>query len=148
MRRRTHAGAAILMLLATSLSGCMFLPSEEATEEAVENPYPSIWERHTLDWQMEDSMSFLLNPGPYQALEVAEAYIEVDTSDVWETGPSQSTVHLSYWLPNNTLDGEQVPVIAIISPYFDYGAQGSESSPTNVVSAGRGEFIFQNFDIF
>ena len=38
-----------------------------------------------------------------------------------------------------------MPVIAIISPYFDYGAQGSESSPTNVVSAGRGEFIFQNF---
>lgn len=145
MRRRTYAGAAVLLLLTMSLSGCVFWVDEEPSTPIEDSPYTSIWERHTLEWQMDDSMSFLLNPGPYQALEVAEAYIEVDTSDVWETGPSQSTVHLSYWLPNNTLDGEQVPVIAIISPYFDYGAQGSESSPTNVVSAGRGEFIFQNF---
>ena len=145
MRRRTHAGAAVLMLLAMSLSGCMFWGSEEATEEVVENPYPSIWERYTLEWQTNDTMSYLLEAGPYHALDVEEAFIEVDTSDVWETGPSQSTVHLSYWLPNNTLDGEQVPVIAIISPYYDYGPQGSESSPTNVVSAGRGEFIFRNF---
>ena len=145
MRRRTYAGAAVLLLLTMSLSGCVFWADEESPTPIEDSPYTSIWERHTLEWQMDDSMSFLLNPGPYQALEVAEAYIEVDTSDVWETGPSQSTVHLSYWLPNNTLDGDQVPVIAIISPYFDYGAQGSESSPTNVVSAGRGEFIFQNF---
>ena len=145
MSRRTFVGAAVLLLLTMSLSGCVFWSDEEPSTPIESSPYTSIWERHTLEWQMDDSMSFLLNPGPYQALEVAEAYIEVDTSDVWETGPSQSTVHLSYWLPNNTLDGEQVPVIAIISPYFDYGAQGSESSPTNVVSAGRGEFIFQNF---
>ena len=124
MRRRTHAGAAVLMLLAMSLSGCMFWGSDEATEEVVENPYPSIWERYTLEWQTNDTMSYLLEAGPYHALDVEEAFIEVDTSDVWETGPSQSTVHLSYWLPNNTLDGEQVPVIAIISPYYDYGAQG------------------------
>ena len=144
MRRRAHAAAAVLMLLATSLSGCMFWPGE-ATEEIVENTYPSIWERYTLEWQTNDTMSYLLEEGPYHALDVEEAFIEVDTSDVWETGPSQSTVHLSYWLPNNTLEGEQVPVIAIISPYFDYGPQGSESSPTNVVSAGRGDFIFRNF---
>ena len=96
MRRRTHAGAAVLMLLAMSLSGCMFWGSEEATEEVVENPYPSIWERYTLEWQTNDTMSYLLEAGPYHALDVEEAFIEVDTSDVWETGPSQSTVHLSY----------------------------------------------------
>ena len=145
MRRHAQAGAAILMLLVTSLSGCMFWGSEEATDQVVENPYPSIWERYTLEWQTNDTMSYLLESGPYHALDVEEAFIEVDTSDVWETGPSQSTVHLSYWLPNNTQEGEQVPVIAIISPYFDYGTQGDESSPTNVVSAGRGEFLFRNF---
>ena len=82
----------------------MFWGSEEATEKVVENPYPSIWERHTLEWQTNDTMSYLLESGPYHALDVEEAFIEVDTSDVWETGPSQSTVHLSYWLPNNTLE--------------------------------------------
>ena len=106
MRRRTRAIATVLMLLAMSLSGCMFWASEEAPEVVEENPYPSIWERHTLEWQTNDTMSYLLEPGPYHALDVQEAFIEVDTSDVWETGPAQSTVHLSYWLPNNTLEGE------------------------------------------
>ena len=68
-----------------------------------------------------------------------------DTSEVWDVGPDQSTVHLSYWLPSNTLEGETVPVIAVVSPYFSYGQPGDESTQTNVVSAGRGEFIYQNF---
>ena len=33
----------------------------------------------------------------------------------------------------------------MVSPYFDYGQPGSASSPTNVVGAGRGEFIYDNF---
>ena len=37
---------------------------------------------------------------------------------------------------------EQVPVIAVIS---SYGTQGDESTPINIVSVGRGEFIFENF---
>ena len=87
----------------------------------------------------------VLEQGPYSALDVQEAFIEVDTSDIWETGPPTSNTHLSYWLPNNTLTGEKVPVIAIISPYYSYGQLGSESGATNVVAAGRGEFIFDNY---
>ena len=89
--------------------------------------------------------SLVLEPGPYTSLPVQETLIPVDTSSVWETGPSSAEVHLSYWLPNNTEIGDKVPVIAVISPYFSYGTQGSESTPTNVVGAGRGEFIFENF---
>ena len=107
--------------------------------------YPSIWDRHTLEWQTNGTMSYLLEAGPHTALEVQEAFIEVDTSEVWDVGPDQSTVHLSYWLPSNTLEGETVPVIAVVSPYFSYGQPGDESTQTNVVSAGRGEFIYQNF---
>ena len=69
----------------------------------------------------------------------------MDTSEVWELGPSVSSIHLSYWLPNNTIAGERVPVIAVISPYFSYGQPGDESGGTNVVGSGRGEFIFENF---
>ena len=86
-----------------------------------------------------------LEVGPYSAMEVQEARITVDTSGVWESGPESSEVHLSYWLPNNTIEGDKVPVIAVISPYFSYGPQGSESTPTNVIGAARGEFIFDNF---
>ena len=79
-----------------------------------------------------------LEPGPHYALDVQSAFIHVDTSEVWETGPAESQVHLSYWLPSNTQDGEKVPVIAVISSYYSFGQPGSESGATDVVGSGRG----------
>ena len=132
------------LVLTTSLSGCF--GSDESSNSGDEDAnYPDIYSRHTLDWNWSDSYSYVLEPGPYVALEVQEALIEVDTSDIWETGPPTSNVHLSYWLPSNTQEGDQVPVIAVISPYFSYGQPGDESGATNVVGGGRGEFIFDNF---
>ena len=82
--------------------------------------YPNLFDRHELEWNMSGTHSYLLKEGAYESLEVQEAFINVDTSSVWETGPSDAVVHLSYWLPSNTLDAEKVPVIAIVT-YFDYG---------------------------
>ena len=135
----------VAVFLSALLSGCIFSDEPKAQSDMDQTQYPSIWDRHTMEWDTSGSYSLLLEPGPHSALEVQEAFIDVDTSEVWETGPAQSTVHLSYWLPSNTLEGDKVPVIAVISPYFSYGTQGSESSPTNVVGAARGEFIFENF---
>ena len=136
----------VTIFLAALLSGCIFSDEPETQSDMGETQYPSIWDRHTLEWDTSGSYSLLLDPGPHSALEVQEAFIEVDTSEVWETGPSQSTVHLSYWLPSNTLDGDKVPVIAVISPYFSYGTQGSESVPTTTISEWRrGDFISENF---
>ncbi len=138
----TAKGMSLLFILA-AFSGC--LGSEEPPSQESPDSYPSIWDRHTLEWNTTGTYSLVLEPGPYVALDVQETLIPVDTSSVWETGPSSAEVHLSYWLPNNTEIGDKVPVIAIISPYFSYGPQGSESTPTNVIGAGRGEFIFENF---
>ena len=135
----------VTIFLSSLLSGCIFSDDPETQSDMGETLYPSIWDRHTLEWDTSGSYSLLLEPGPHSALGVQEAFIDVDTSEVWETGPAQSTVHLSYWLPSNTLVGDKVPVIAVISPYFSYGTQGSESTATNVVGAARGEFIFENF---
>ena len=132
-----------MLLVASLFSGCITPVEQEDPVES--NPYPALEDRHELTWSTNGTYSLVLEPGPYQALEVQEATFEVDTSSVWETGPSSANVHLSYWLPNNTEMGVQVPVIAVISPYFSYGPQGAESGATNVVGAGRGEFIFQNF---
>ena len=143
MGRRTHAGSIVLLLILTTLSGCF--GAEESIPEEVELYYPDLYERHTLDWNTSYTHSFLLNPGPHYALDVQETTIEVDTTGVWEGGPNSAEVHLSYWLPSNTEQGEQVPIIAVVSPYFSYGQPGSESSPTNVVGGGRGEFIYDNF---
>tara|TARA_B100000965_G_scaffold376576_1_gene369995 strand:- start:632 stop:2431 length:1800 start_codon:yes stop_codon:yes gene_type:complete len=138
----TAQGMSLLFILA-AFSGC--LGSEELPSQESPDFYPSIWDRHTLEWNTTGTYSLVLEPGPYVALDVQETLIPVDTSSVWETGPSSAEVHLSYWLPNNTEIGDKVPVIAVISPYFSYGPQGSESTPTNVIGAGRGEFIFENF---
>lgn len=133
-----------LLVLLGPLSGC--IGSDSSSTVSSESPdYPSEWNRHTLNWNWTDSYSYVLEPGPYTALEVQEATFEVDTSDVWETGPATSNVHLSYWLPSNTELGEKVPVIAVVSPYFSFGQPGDESGATYVVGAGRGEFIYDNY---
>ena len=144
MQSRLRALSLALIILTVSMSGCLS-SKENSSTEGEETPYVSIFDRYTIDWKDNHTFSYTLETGPYYPLEVEEAYIDVDTSDIWETGPATSQVHLSYWLPSNTLEGEQVPVIAIISPYFSYGTQGDESPATDVVGAGRGEFIFENF---
>ena len=144
MQSRLRALSLALIILTVSMSGCLS-SRENPSTGAEETPYISIFDRHTIDWKDNHTFSYTLEEGSYYPLEVEEAFIDVDTSDIWETGPATSQVHLSYWLPSNTLEGEQVPVIAIISPYFSYGAQGDESPATDVVGAGRGEFIFENF---
>ena len=140
---RGHAAALALLVLCVSLSGCMANPAGEET--IVVDERLRLQDRHLVEWNWTGSYSRVLKEGPYTPLPVQEALIEVDTSDIWETGPPTSEVHLSYWLPSNTEAGVQVPVIAVVSPYYSYGPQGSESSPTNVVSPGRGEFIFDNY---
>ena len=143
-RRSGLALFLVSMMLSMTLSGC-FGNSNPTLEEPTSEQYPDIYDRHTLEWNWTGSYSRVLEDGPHQPLPVQEVTIEVDTSGTWEGGPNTAEVHLSYWLPSNTEDGEQVPVIAVVSPYFDYGSPGSQSSPTNVVSAGRGEFIYDNF---
>ena len=133
----------MLIVMMSSFAGC--LDSFTSNDSNDSGFYPDLKQRHQLDWNMTHTYSRVLEDGPHYALDVQEAFIEVDTSDVWETGPSESEVHLSYWLPSNTLDGEKVPVIAVVSPYYSYGQPTDESSDTTVVSAGRGEFIFENF---
>ena len=140
---RGHAVVLALLVLCVPLSGCLSDPAGD--NPAVADDRLRLEDRHLVEWNWTGSYSRVLEDGPYTALPVQEALIEVDTSDIWETGPPTSEVHLSYWLPSNVEAGEQVPVIAVISPYYSYGPQGSESSATNVVSPGRGEFIFDNY---
>ncbi|MDA8622971.1 CocE/NonD family hydrolase [Candidatus Poseidoniales archaeon] len=143
--RTIKATLLVALLLNVLLAGCFGSPETISKDAEPSSNYPGIYERHTLEWNWTGSYSRVLEDGPHEPLSVQEATIDVDTSGTWEGGPNTAEVHLSYWLPSNTELGDQVPVIAVISPYFSYGQQGSESSPTNVVSAGRGEFIYDNF---
>ena len=141
MRRRLATFMMAGLFLAIPLAGC-FGPTPDELNEEETSFYPSIFDRHTLDWNTSHTHSYVLEFGPHTPLGVQEATIDIDTSGVWEGGPNSATVHLSYWLPSNTEVGEKVPVVAIVSPYFSYGQPGSESNPTNIIGAGRGEFLF------
>ena len=143
MRRRLATFMMAGLFLAIPLAGCFGATPGELNEEET-SFYPSIFDRHTLDWNTSHTHSYVFEFGPHTPLEVQEATIDVDTSGVWEGGPNSATVHLSYWLPSNTEVGEKVPVVAIVSPYFSYGQPGSESNPTNIIGAGRGEFLFDS----
>ncbi|MBI19082.1 MAG: hypothetical protein CMB73_00715 [Euryarchaeota archaeon] len=145
MRARLSAFCIVLLMLLLPLSGCLGNDTVPDAQESNTSPYPDINERADLEWNWTGEYAMVLEPGPHYALDVQSAFIDVDTSEVWETGPAESQVHLSYWLPSNTQDGEKVPVIAVISPYYSFGQPGSESGATDVVGSGRGEFIYDNF---
>jgi len=140
---RASVALVVTLILTLPFAGCFGEKENEDSEEV--GLYPAIWDRHLLEWNTSGTHSILLESGPNHALDVQEATIDVDTSAVWESGPAASEVHLSYWLPSNTQEGELVPVIAIVSPYFSFGQPSSESGATNIVGSGRGEFIFDNF---
>ena len=114
MGRRSAALSLVILLLAGTLSGCIFSQEEGRSPAPDETQYPSIWDRHSLQWETSGTYSLVLDPGPYEALEVQEAMVSVDTSSVWETGPSTSEVHISYWLPNNTEEGDREPEVEIV----------------------------------
>ena len=83
-----------LLMVMSSVSGCLSGAVGDGSVDG-EVTYPSIWDRHTLEWQTNGTMSYLLEPGPHTALEVQEAFIEVDTSEVWDVGPDQlSLIHI------------------------------------------------------
>ena len=104
MGRYIYAFAISVIIATSSISGCILTTKQVPVDESLEIIYPSIYDRQNLQFQNNHTFSYTLEKGKYHALEVQETYIQVDTSEIWETGPETADVHLSYWLPNNTLD--------------------------------------------
>ena len=102
MRARLSAFCIVLLMLLLPLSGCLGNDTVPDAQESNTSPYPDINERAHLEWNWTGEYAMVLEPGPHYALDVQSAFIDVDTSEVWETGPAESQVHLSYWLPSNT----------------------------------------------
>ena len=130
-REQAFTIATVLVFLSSSILVYLSVNEDEVLPNNQSYFYPDLFDRHKFEWNMNGTHSYVLEEGPYEALDVQEAFINVDTSSVWETGPSDAIVHLSYWLPSNTMDAEKVPVIAVVSPYYDYGGpDGGASTPT------------------
>ncbi|MEC7239529.1 MAG: hypothetical protein VXV81_05205, partial [Candidatus Thermoplasmatota archaeon] len=64
----------IVMFLTLPLSGCLSSTSE-ITESESSSLYPDIYDRYNLQWDWNGSYAMVLEPGPYEALDVQEATI-------------------------------------------------------------------------
>ncbi|RJU80053.1 MAG: CocE/NonD family hydrolase [Candidatus Poseidoniales archaeon] len=107
--------------------------------------------RHTMELPMDTLRAQLPVNGTYEALPYTEHFIEVELpaseQDVGFPGPA--LMHIALWLPN-VPEGEKIPVIMTIHPYYDFGGEGmpgvgDDSSPNTVPDGGVGKWVYDTF---
>ena len=104
-------------------------------------------DRHKLDLNLTSWRSQLPEKGPYSVLEMTEHFVEVDlpASEQDAGYPEDALMHVALWLPSNTEDGEKVPVIATVHPYYDFGTEVEDSNPNTIPDLGVGKWILEEF---
>ena len=68
----------MILFFGASFSGCF--GEETSSDDSDQTTYPSIWDRHTLEWNTTGTYSMILEQGPHTALPVQEAMISVGKS--------------------------------------------------------------------
>ena len=103
-------------------------------------------ERYQLDLNLTSWRSQLPESGPYGILPMTEHFVEVDLpASEQDVGfPEDALMHVALWLPNVT-EGQKVPVIATIHPYYDFGTEVDDSNPNTIPDLGVGKWIFEEF---
>ena len=81
--------------------------------------------RHTMDLPMDTLRAQLPVNGTYEALPYEEHFIEVElpASEQDAGFPGDALMHVALWLPD-VPEGEKIPVIMTIHPYYDFGGEG------------------------
>ena len=105
--------------------------------------------RHTMDLPMDTLRAQLPVNGTYEALPYEEHFIEVDlpASEQDAGFPGDALMHVALWLPD-VPEGEKIPVIMTIHPYYDFGGEGvvgDDSSPNTVPDGGVGKWVYDTF---
>ena len=87
--------------------------------------------------------------GMYSWSGPTEHFVEVELplseQDVGYPGPA--LMHISLWMPD-VPNGTEVPVIATVHPYYDFGGEGvvgDDSNPNTVPDAGVGLWVLEEF---
>ncbi len=106
-------------------------------------------QRYKMDLNMTGLRSQLPEAGPYTWSGPTEHFVEVDLpiseQDVGYPGPA--LMHIALWMPD-VPNGTQVPVIATIHPYYDFGGEGvagDDSNPNTIPDAGVGAWVLDQF---
>ena len=105
--------------------------------------------RHTMDLPMDTLRAQLPVNGTYEILPYEEHFVEVDLpASEQDVGfPGDALMHVALWLPD-VPEGEKIPVIMTIHPYYDFGGEGvagDDSSPNTVPDGGVGKWVYDTF---
>ena len=78
-----------------------------------------------------------------------EHFVEVDlpASEQDAGFPGPALMHIALWMPMDLME-PNVPVIATIHPYYDFGGEGivgDDSNPNTVPDRGVGEWVLDQF---
>ncbi len=111
----------------------------------------SLQERHKLNLDYTGLRSKLPIEGMYNWTGPTEHYVEVTlpASEQDAGYPETPVMHIALWLPD-VEDGETVPVIATVHPYYDFGGEGApglgdDSTPNTVPDGGVGAWVLEQF---
>tara|TARA_B100000212_G_scaffold99943_1_gene73503 strand:- start:2002 stop:3864 length:1863 start_codon:yes stop_codon:yes gene_type:complete len=146
----TFAVSVIFLLLGTNIGHVLddvSIPKE--TPNWYEVP---IHERHKMtNLNLTGERSAIPIEGPYEVQTYTEHYIEVELPISEEDAgfPEDDVMHVALWVPK-LADGETIPTIMTIHPYYDFGGEGmpgvgDDSNPNTVPDRGVGQWVFENF---
>ena len=146
----TFAVSVIFLLLGTNVGHVLddvSIPKE--TPNWYEVP---IHERHKMtNLNLTGERSAIPIEGSYEVQTYTEHYIEVELPISEEDAgfPEDDVMHVALWVPK-LADGETIPTIMTIHPYYDFGGEGmpgvgDDSNPNTVPDRGVGQWVFENF---
>ena len=103
-------------------------------------------ERFRLSLNLSAERSVLPEVGPYSIQPVTEHFVPVELplSEQDAGYPEEPVMHIALWLPD-VPEGEKIPVIATIHPYYDFGAEIDDSTPNTVPDGGIGQWVYDQF---
>ncbi len=142
-------GVVILFIVLASVWGSGAVQnSDDAKYSWWEVP---LQDRHKMDLDFTGSRSQLPVNGTYNWTGPTEHFVEVDlpASEQDAGYPGPALMHVALWMPN-VPEGEEVPVIATVHPYYDFGGEGApgagdDSNPNTVPDAGVGAWVLDQF---
>ncbi|HIG20534.1 MAG TPA: CocE/NonD family hydrolase, partial [Candidatus Poseidoniales archaeon] len=107
--------------------------------------------RHTMGLNVSGERSVLPETGPYNWSGPTEYFVDVNlpASEQDAGYPEPAVMHVALWMPD-VPNGTEVPVIATVHPYYDFGGEGlpgagDDSNPNTVPDGGIGQWVLDQF---
>jgi len=136
----------ILFMILASVWGSGAIQTEnEGASSSWDIP---LQDRHKMDLDYTGTRSSLPFAGIYNWTGPSEHFVEVDlpASEQDAGYPEPALMHVALWLPD-VPEGQTVPVIATIHPYYDFGTEvaDGDSNPNTIPDGGVGAWVLDQF---